>query len=398
MPSFDKYKKRLGRPKTIGKAHKLESDKVMEWTWYNDIDAKTAYFYTQDRDSEFRTRNNLHPERTKKIPIEIKFFEMEYNSLSKDEVAYHIVFKPSFIYQEYVPYYDKEFAEPLGASWPVGMYCDISDSQGKYNRWLVVGQYRQYSNQFPSYLVLPCDHLLQWIYQGKKYESWSVLRSQSSYNSGVWIDYKITSPENQKIVWLPFNDITKTLFYDQRLAISEPRREPICWSLSKVEDTNVRGIARCTFKQDRFNGKTDYIEKDEDGNIVGIWCDYYINGDVAPVPINEQPSSLIHSVITCSGLKPDIKAGGNYKKFTVTFYNEDEVIQYRPGHWTYTIDGVDVSSKITTLDSTGSTDVAINQVKAKLEADDNLIGKILIVGFESNDGIKSEMEINIVGR
>ena len=82
----------------------------------------------------------------------------------------------------------------------------------------------------------------------------------------------------------------------------------------------------------------------------------------------------------------------------MTFYNEDEVIQYRTGHWTYTIDGVDVSSKITTLDSTESTDVAINQVKAKLEADDNLIGKILTVGFESNDGIKSEMEINIVGR
>ena len=398
MPSFDTYKKQLGSPKTIGEAHKLESDKVMEWTWNNDIDAKTAYFYDQARDDEFRTRSNLHPEKSRsKIPIEIKFFEMEYNSLSKDEVAYHIMFKPSFIYQEQVPYYDEEFADPLGAVWPIGMYCDIEDSRGQYNRWLVVGQYRHYSNQFPSYLVLPCDHLLQWVFRGKKYESWCVLRSQSSYNSGIWQDFKISSPENQKIVWLPYNEITNTIFYDQRVAIGEAREEPICWMLSKVEDTNVRGISRYTCKQDRWNGKTDYIEVDSEGNVIGIWCDYFTNDDVVPVPITDEPLAKIYSVVTCSGLKPDIKTGGHYKKFIVTFYDEKEVIQYRTGHWPFTIDGVDVSSKITTLDSTESMDVAINQVKAKLEADDNLIGKILVVGFESDDGIRSEMEINIVG-
>jgi hypothetical protein len=182
MPSLDLYKKMLGSPKTIGEAHKFESDKIMEWTWNNDTDSKIGYFYTQDRDEEFRNRSTLHPERTHKIPIEIKFFEMEYNSLSKDEVAFHIMFKPSFDYKNVVPYYDEEFLRPLGSSFPIGLYCDISDSNGNYNRWLVVGQYRQYANQFPTYLVLPCDHLLQWIYQGKKYESWCVLRSQSSYN------------------------------------------------------------------------------------------------------------------------------------------------------------------------------------------------------------------------
>ena len=182
MPSFDSYKRMLGNPKTIGEAHKIESDKVMEWAWNNDIDAKVAYFYTQDRDEEFRIRTGLHPEKTRKIPVEIKFFEMEYNSLAKDEVAYHVSFKPSFDYKKTIPYYDEEFAEPLGALFPIGLYCDIPDSRGVYNRWLVVGQYRNYSNQFPSYLVLPCDHLLQWVFKGKKYESWCVLRSQNSYN------------------------------------------------------------------------------------------------------------------------------------------------------------------------------------------------------------------------
>lgn len=397
MPSLDLYKKVLGNPRSNGDVHIIESNNVMEATWDNDTAAKIAYFYTQDRDEEFGLRNKLHPEKTHKIPIPVKFFEMEYNSLSKDEVAYHIMFKPSFEYEKIVPYYDEEFAEPLGAIFPIGLYCDLPDSKGRYNRWLVVGQYRHYGNQFPSYLVLPTDHLLQWVHQGKKYESWCVLRSQSSYNSGIWLDFKIASPENQKITWLPFNDITSTLFYDQRVAITEPRQEPICWLLSKVEDTNVRGISRYTCKQDRWNGKTDYIEKDDEGKIIGIWCNYFINDDVEPVSVDDVPSTNIYSLISYSGMKPDIRTGGSYKKFTVTFYNDETIIPYRNGTWTFTIDGVSVSNKITTLDSTGSTDVAINQIKAKLEADNSLIGKVLVVGFISADGIVSETEINIVG-
>lgn len=209
--------------------------------------------------------------------------------------------------------------------------------------------------------------------------------------------FKIASPENQKIVWLPFNDITETLFYDQRLAIGEARQEPICWMLSKVEDTNVRGIARYTFKQDKWNSHTDYIEKDEDGNVLGVWCDYYINNQVLPTPYDEEPSHNIYSLISYSGLKPDVKAGGSYKKFTVTFYDNDEVIEYRSGRWTFTIDNMDVSDMITTLRFGESTDVTENQIKVKLEANDNLIGKILVIGFESDDGIKSEIETNVVG-
>ena len=149
---------------------------------------------------------------------------------------------------------------------------DIADSRGDYQRWLIVGQYREHANQFPSYLVLPCDHKLQWVYQGKKYESWCVLRSQSSYNSGLWTDYRITSQENQKIVWLPFNDKTKTIFYDQRFIISQDRETPVAWSCSKVEDMNVKGIARYTLKQDKFDEHNDYIEKDADYTYIHLWA------------------------------------------------------------------------------------------------------------------------------
>lgn len=180
MPSF-MMQKRLDqmKGKTVGEVHKFESDSVMEATWYNDMDAKTAWFYDQYHDEEFDVVDDLHPEKTRsKIPVEVKLFEMEYNSLAKDEVAYHIMFKPS--YKPNIPYYDDAFAKPLGAIFPIGLYMDAADSKGIFHRWLVVGQYRHYSNQFPTYLVLPCDFKAQWIYKNKKYESWAVLRSQNS--------------------------------------------------------------------------------------------------------------------------------------------------------------------------------------------------------------------------
>ena len=181
MPSFELYKKLNGGFKNNGEALKAQADIEMESTWYNDMDSKTAYFYSQEYDDEFETRDDLHPEKSlSKIPVEVKLFEMEYNSLSKDEVAWHLLFKPSFDYREVIKYYDKDFTDPLKSIFPCGLYLDYPDSKGIYHRWLVVGQYRYHGNQFPTFLVLPADHKLQWIYDRKKYESWGVLRSQSS--------------------------------------------------------------------------------------------------------------------------------------------------------------------------------------------------------------------------
>jgi len=180
MPTLDFYRKPRLDPVTIGRAHKEQSDMIMEATWYNDIASKIIWLYDQDHDDAFDVENDIESEESKtKIPVEAKFFEMEYNSLAKDEIAHHIMFKPS--YEPNVPYYDEKFAIPLHAEFPIGLYCDIPDSRGIYQRWMVVGHYREHSNQFPSYLVLPCDHKLQWVYKNQKYESWCVLRSQNSY-------------------------------------------------------------------------------------------------------------------------------------------------------------------------------------------------------------------------
>lgn len=180
MPNLDLYKQVLNA-KTSGEAHKMQSDMIMEGTWYNDINAKTAWLYDYWHDDEFYVKDDLHPEQSKtKIPVDVKLFEVEYNSLAKDEIPFHLQFKPS--YQCNVPYYDEVFAKPLESTFPIGLFVDFPDSKGVYHRYLVVDQYRHYANQFPTYLVLPCNHMLQWVYQNRKYENWCVLRSQNSYN------------------------------------------------------------------------------------------------------------------------------------------------------------------------------------------------------------------------
>lgn len=390
MPSFDLYKKLNGGFNTIGEAVKAQSDAVMEATWDNDMDSKIAYFYSQEYDDEFETRDDLHPEKSlSKIPVEVKLFEMEYNSLSKDEVAWHLLFKPSFDYRKVISYYDKDFATPLNSIFPCGMYLDYPDSKGIYHRWLVVGQYRYHGNQFPTFLVLPADHKLQWIKDRKKHESWCVLRSQSSYNSGTWTDYRITSVENQKIVWLPFNTITSDLFYDQRVVISEPRKEPVVWKCSKVEDMNVRGIIRLTWAQDQWNEHTDYIERDETGNVLGLWANYFEDGGT---PADDKTQTDIHSVITYVG-KPTLKAGGSFKKFTVSFYDGETPIDFKLGQWAFVIDGVDASSLV----ETDTTDVEQNQIKVRFIGSEDYMGKTLKVSYSSTTGIVSSVDILITG-
>ena len=391
MPSFELYKK-LNGAKTVGEATKMQSDMDIEATWDNDMDSKMAYFYSQEYDDEFDVKDDLHPELSaSKIPVEVKLFEMEYNSLAKDEIPWHLLFKPSFDYRQVISYYDADFAKPLNSIFPIGLYLDYPDSKGIYHRWLVVGQYRHYGNQLPTYLVLPVDHKLQWIYDRKKYESWGVLRSQNSYNSGIWSDYKITQPENQKKCWLPFNKKTATIFYDQRIVISEPRKEPVVWKCSKVEDMNVRGVIQLTFAQDQWQPYTDYIEKDSDENVIGLWADYFTDSGGTPteeIPIEDNAYSRISYVG-----KPTIKAGGSYKKFTVTFYDEKGEIDFKLGQWSFSIDGVDASSLV----QADSTDVEQNQIRIRFTGSEEYMGKTLKVCYSSTTGIISSVDIQIVG-
>jgi hypothetical protein len=169
---------------TIGQAHKNESDKIMVSTWYNDINSRIGYLYDFYHDDHKTQLNALSPEKDpKKVPIEIKFLQYSSQTYAKDDVTFHIQFKPG--QQCNVDYYDEFFKTRYDADFPIGLYIDIEDEQGIYNRWLVVDKANFNVTQFPTYEILRCDYILQYIIDGIKYQIACVLRSQNSYNKFV---------------------------------------------------------------------------------------------------------------------------------------------------------------------------------------------------------------------
>ena len=188
---------------------------------------------------------------------------------------------------------------------------------------------------------------------------------------------------------------TETLFYNVRMIIdSNVETEMRAWLLSKVNRISPNGICRVTLTQDIFDQHKDYIERDESGNIVGKWADYF-NSNIEPTPIipdEDQPisSSTVTSKITCSG-KPQFKIGGSAKTFTVAYYNEDnEVVEdYPVGDWTFSIDGDPVDEELLTLTPDG------NKIKVKFLGNDSYIGKILTVTNTSGDAVAS-LQIEII--
>lgn len=190
---------------TVGQAHKRNSDLVIEATWDNDIQSKVCYIYDYFHDDyftgryndksghidekSFYTKNSFTTEDyvdTHKTRIEAKFIVTQYNTLSKDQVEFHIMFKPSqkltFGDDDDLYYYEKDFVQRYGAKFPIGLYIDVPDDKGIYHKWLICSSER--ANQFVKYSILPCDYYLQWIEQDGakrlKRQMWCVLRSQNS--------------------------------------------------------------------------------------------------------------------------------------------------------------------------------------------------------------------------
>lgn len=166
-----------------GRARKKYGDQIMLNTWWNDEQAQIGYLYDiyHDTGKERFKLDDLHPQdNPDKTPIPMKFIRHAAQTYSQDPVTYWLQLQPG---QECnLEYYDEMFAKRYGAKWPVGAFLDVCDESGKYNKWLVVNTANYNQNQFPTWELLRCDYLFQWIHNGKRYECPGVLRSQSSYN------------------------------------------------------------------------------------------------------------------------------------------------------------------------------------------------------------------------
>ena len=381
-----------------GRARKVQSDNIMLNTWWQDIQSQWAYAYDMFHDVGYEhfELNDLHPQDdSNKVAVPIKFIRHASQTYTKDPVTYWLQLQPG--QDDIVDYFDEMYRQKYGNFHPVGLYFDILDEEGKYNKWLCVRPANYNQNQFPTFELLRCDYLFQWIHKGKKYECPGILQSQNSYNSGLWLDYKVQSVQDQQKFAVPLNAITETLFYNHRMlidsALYNPDAEPRAWLISKINRISPDGIARITLAQDTFDQHNDYIERDADGNIIGMWANYF-NSNVEPTPVtiddDSNNYSSITSTITCSG-KPQIKIGGSAKTFTVKYYDNvgDEIFNHEIGGWSFAVDGEDVSNTLFNFT------VDANKIKVKFLGDDSYIGKILTVTNTSND-VTSSIDIEII--
>ena len=391
--------------KTIGQIYKEQSDFLMEETFWNDPQSKICYIYDFYHDDQPRLAEGMTYENTTKTRIDAKFIVKSYQSMDKDQVDYYIQFKPTqkthFSEGDELYYFETDYRKKYHNDNFIGLFIDIPNDENIYEKWMILRT--EPANQFPKYLILKCNYELMWIENNGtekiKRRMWSVLKMQSSYNSGLWTDLRFTSQENQNKVWLPLNPITEKIWYtnesskNMRVLVSSFTDNAIAWQISKVENAQPLGVQKLTLYQDFFDQHRDYIEKDSDGNIIGLWADYYDSNIEPTDPDTPCPiPSNIYGKISAS--TSTIKVGGSYKNLTVNLFNdsnEDITTEYADATftWTCSIDDEDLTDKVTWRAGT-----EYNQKKVKFPNNDSVLGKILSVKCEIvKDNLPIESEI-----
>lgn len=390
--------------KTIGQIYKEQSDDMMNWTWDNDIQSKICYIYDFYHDDQPRLAEGMTYENTTKTRIDAKFIVKSYQSIDKDQVEYYIQFKPTqkthFSEGDELYYFETDYRKKYHNDNFIGLFIDIPNDENIYEKWMILRT--EPANQFPKYLILKCNYELMWIENNGtekiKRRMWSVLKMQSSYNSGLWTDLRFTSQENQDKVWLPLNPITEKIWYtnesskNMRVLVSSFTDNAIAWQISKVENAQPLGVQKLTLYQDFFDQHRDYIEKDENGNIIGMWASYF-DSEIAPTDPSTPTTSPSSITARISASTSTIKVGGSYKNLTVNLFNdsnEDITTEYTDATftWTCSVDDEDWTDKVTWRVGT-----EYNQKKVKFTSDSSTIGKILSVKCTiEKDGVIIESE------
>lgn len=391
--------------KNIGQIHKENSDFFMEETWDNDIQSKICYIYDFYHDDQPDRKDHMTYENTTKHRIDAKFIVSKHQSIDKDQVEYHLQFRPSqpveFDERNPLFYFQENYHDRYGIEFPVGMYCDIPDEKGIYRKWIIVQ--KEDGNQFIKYLILPCDYRLCWVekrgHQRIKRKMWGTQRIQLSYTIGQYTDRYFTRLDNQGKLWLPLNNITENIWYsdeeskNMRVIVGAPTSHPIAWKITKVENAKPVGIQKLTLYQDVYDQNKDYIERDESGCIVAMWADYY---DITSYPIDPDDEQCENTDVACklNTTTPLIKIGGSYKLITAEYFdssgiNITDTFLNNTSKWSFTIDNIDVTDIISVIQD------AFNKIKIRFPNSRKYLGKLLNIRFDDSEGHTGTLELEI---
>lgn len=108
-----------------------------------------------------------------------------------------------------------------------------------------------------------------------------------------------------------------------RMVVSAKTEHPIVWKLTKIENASPLGIQVLTFYQNYWNSHRDYIEKDADGNIIGMWADYF-DSEITPTDPDTKstPSPVTNILATITSSVSTIKVGGSYRTLNIKLSND----------------------------------------------------------------------------
>lgn len=355
---FDAYKNRMAlHGANISDMLRRQSNMVIEQTWTRDPNYRQVYVVKVDHGlPEITYEHEL---------IDVKFNIKTYQSITSDEVSYLLQFR-----------HGEEKRHPEVA---LGSYVYMEDEDGSWKWWLICHLDERPS--FRQYQILECNWTFGWVTNGNIYHCLGVQRVQQSYNSGSWDGDRFTFVDNITSAWMPTNNDTLTIGYNQRFIISDSRRRPpLVWQVSKIEDTQPEGLTKLKFTQETFDPIHDNAE---------LMLANYYNSSIEPVIKDETVETLPPVIITHSGAQRTLKVGGNFKTFTASFSDENVV----PQKWTIRDGDCVITPEMT--DYIVAYDG--NKLKLKIARNYSLIKKVLIIQVTGTDGSTGEIQMEVVG-
>ena len=352
---LDSYRARMNmRGSYEGESRRINSQKIMDASWMRDAATKPVYVKWVDRGLPVIDDDDP--------VLYAKFNVKSYHNITGDEIAYLLQFRLDDIKNN--------------PNIKVGSYVQIVNEMDEPEWWIIAhlddrAQFRQFS-------ILKCLHVYKWVsrFEGKRvvHECLGAPRNQSSYNSGVWLDYTFQVPENQHIAMLPTNDDTRSIGYDTRFLISDPERKPpIAWQVSKVMSSLNGDVTKFTMTQEQFNSTKDNAEL--------MIADYWDSAVTPELPEMEENPTISDLEIVYSG-SPVVRAGGGYKKFTLKNRVDGELVD-AVGDVEWSVDFSDGDISKLQISENG------NIFKVKCLNDYSLIGKTFTITAKYEHSSKS---------
>ena len=348
---FDSYRKRMGVIGSYeGEVRRKNSQKIMDASWMRDSATKPVYVKWVD--------SGLPVVNEDDTPVYAKFNVKSYHNITGDEVAYLLQFR------------QEDMKNNLDIK--VGSYVQIANEMDEPEWWLIVHEDDRL--QFRQFSILKCLHTYRWATFKDGYriihECLGAPRLQSSYNSGVWLDYYVQVIEQQHVMIMPNNDATRTIMYDQRFLLGDSQRyPPLAYKISKVSPSMNGDTVQFTMTQEQFSASLDSAEEMIGG--------YYTSTILPELPEHAEIPTVSGLEITYSG-QPAVRAGGGYKKFTLTARGGD---QLEDVEWTIDFSNGDPTKLEYVIEG--------SVIKVKCLPDYELIGKTFVITANYQNSSKS---------